>query len=121
MMQLGRRRALGMVIVVLLWTAAPLMACVQGLGANSKLDCCATMAMPDCGSDSMVSGSCCQLAPTPTSGLVVPGSMLEQSREVGQPVWNACLQLTSDFEVAQQTYGELPPDPPPGGLSVLRI
>jgi hypothetical protein len=53
----GKQGALGMLVAVVLWTAAPLMACVPGLGSKAKADCCAAM-MQDCG-PAMSGSSCC--------------------------------------------------------------
>jgi hypothetical protein len=120
-MHLGRKRAVSMVIAVLLWTAAPLLACVLGLETDSKADCCAGMAMPDCDSDSMVSGSCCQLVPTPTNPVLIFSNTPQRGPEAAVPIWEARLPAANDAEITLRAFHDTPPlDPSPGGFSVLR-
>lgn len=121
-MRLDDKRAMTVLIAVVLWTAAPLIACVPGLGAHSTRDCCAGMNMMDCGSDSTACAPCCQLAPQPNGAMLVTASTPKRYQEVGEPGWQTCLQPMSDPEFGQPRFHEAPPpDPSPGGLSVLRI
>src|SRR5579864_1739967 len=107
-----------MVIAVLLWTAAPLLACVPGLETSSKADCCAGMTMPDCDSDSMASGSCCQLVPAPTNLVLIFSNTPQRGPEAGVPIWETHLPAATDAEIALSTLHDTPPpDPSPGGFS----
>lgn len=121
-MHFGTKRAMLMLIAVVLWTAAPLMACVPGVGSPAKHHCCAAMVMSDCGSSSMAGAPCCQLAPRPADAALMPVTSLPQVQEAGMPARAIWLEPMSDSNVGQPGFHEAaPPDPSPGGLSVLRI
>ena len=121
-MHFHTKRAIVMLIAVVLWTAAPLFACVPGLETHSHRDCCATMAMPDCPSDSMASGSCCQLAPAPLSVMLDPASTPKYDHHAAAPSWEAYLPPMGDAHAGQPSFNDTPPpDPSPGGFSILRI
>jgi hypothetical protein len=114
-----RQGALWMLVAVILWTAAPLIACVPGLGTTAKVDCCAAM-MQDCGAT--MSGSCCELAPTHNTATMVSAYAPEQVQEPGLMVREAYLPMLTDPELGQQSFLQAtPPDPSPGGFPVLRI
>lgn len=121
-MRLGTKPAIIMMLAVVLWTAVPLIACVPGLGGHSKHDCCTAMTMADCGGDSMACATCCQLEPQPASAVFVSASLPNHGQEALEPVWETLLQPMSGPEFGQQDFHQAPPpDPSPGGLSVLRI
>lgn len=120
-MTLGGKRAIGMMLAVLLWTAGPLFACVPGLGAHAAHDCCASMAMPDCSGDTMTNGSCCQIAPAPAGAVVIPASVPKHDLASATPLWETYLAPLADTSAEHQSSKTPPPDPSPGGISVLRI
>jgi hypothetical protein len=116
----GKYGAMGMLVAVVLWTAAPLLACVPGLHAKSKPDCCVAMSMPDCG-DSM-NGACCEFAPTHTSATTVSVYAPEHEQLSALMVRSLYLPVLNDATVGRPRMHEAaPPDPSPGGLSILRI
>ena len=121
-MHFDSKRAMIMLLAVVLWTAAPMIAWVLGLGAHSKHDCCAAMAMQDCSGDSMECNSCCHLSPAPLNAMLVSAGAPNHTQEAGEPLWSAYIQVLPDLHAGRQTFREAPPPAPsPGGLSVLRI
>ena len=115
----GRQSAWGMLVAVVLWTAAPLIACVPGLGSKAKTDCCAAM-MQDCGP--AMSGSCCELAPTQVTATIASVYTPEHEQQAATLVRKAFLPVLNDLVNGQHSFNQIPPaDPSPGGISVLRI
>lgn len=115
----NKQGALGMMVAVILWTAAPLLACVPGLGQKAKIDCCAAM-MQDCGP--AMNGSCCELAPTHNTATTLTAYTPEHEQQVAVMVRQAYLPMLTDPEIGQHNFNEAtPPDPSPGSISVLRI
>jgi hypothetical protein len=80
------------------------------------------MAMQDCGSEPMMGGSCCELAPTHSNLAVIPAYTLPHGQQWALLVNETWLPLMNDPHAAQAAYRDTPPpDPFPGGPSVLRI
>jgi hypothetical protein len=116
----SKQGAFGMLVAVVLWTAAPLIACVPGFGPKPKADCCAAM-MQDCGGSAM-SGSCCELAPAHTTAATVSAFAPEHDQHPATIVRGAYLSMPANPGTGQQIYHETPPpDPSPGSFSILRI
>jgi hypothetical protein len=115
------KRALSMLVAVVLWTAAPLMACVPGLVHTAKSDCCSSMGMGNCG-EPMMSGRCCELSPTNShAALAVVYAPLQIHRS-GALEQHSAVPPIAGLGMGQLAFLESPPaDPSPGGLSVLRI
>ena len=112
----SKQGAVGMLMAVFLWTAAPLLA---SLPAQAKTDCCAAM-MQDYGA--MMSSTCCRLAPTHTPATTVHAYAPEHERHAAIVHRGQFLPLLTDAAITRQTLLAMhPPDPSPGGLSVLRI
>jgi len=121
MRKLAVKRAFSMLVAVVLWTAAPLMACVPGLLHTAKSDCCSSMMMENCG-DPMMSGQCCELSPTNSHAALVSIYAPLQVQRSGVFEQHSALPPIADLGVAQLAFIESPPpDPSPGGLSSLRI
>jgi hypothetical protein len=115
-----KQGALGMLVAVILFAAAPLVACVPGFGQQTTPDCCVAM-MQDCGGPTM-SGSCCELAPTHNTVALVSAFAPEHGQQPAVLVRGAYLPVIADPGHARQTFGETDPtDPSPGNFSVLRI
>ncbi|HKF50664.1 MAG TPA: hypothetical protein VKB38_25090 [Terracidiphilus sp.] len=113
--------ALGMLIAVVLWTTAPLIACVPGLRSAAKSDCCLSMGMEDC-SGPMINSSCCDFAPIHSNPALASAFTPFHAQESGLLAQQTTLPLIADPNAGQLTFIESPPpDPSPGGLSVLRI
>jgi hypothetical protein len=124
-MNLARQRVLGVLIAVVLWTASPLIACLPGPGqrpgAMANSDCCQAMAMPDCGRP-MMDNSCCELAPSQSNLALITSYTLPHDQQLAIVANEIYLPLPIAPDAAQASYGDTPPpDPSPGGLSVLRI
>jgi hypothetical protein len=118
-MNWGRQGALGMLVAVVIWTAAPLIVCVPSLRAKPKADCCAA-GMRDC--ESMQNRSCCELAPAHNTATMVSAYAPEYDQQTALLVREARLPMLTDPGMGQRTFHETPPpDPSPGGISVLRI
>lgn len=116
-MTLRRNLALPMLIAILIGIAAPAFACLSEGVMPAGHDCCA--AMESCGAT--MTSSCCDLAPrNNTPELVAEYSPEHHPYAVLPPVYIQPSQAhygTTQFALQLAS----PPDPSPGGLSVLRI
>jgi len=120
-MTLARQRVFVLLFAVVLWTVAPLMACLPGPGASAKNDCCKDMAMQDCGLP-MMDRSCCDIAPSQSNLALITAYTLPHDQQLAVPANETWLPLKIDPHAPQAVYGDTPPpDPSPGGMSVLRI
>lgn len=119
---LGRKTALLMLVMVMLWTAMPACACPAGMGQAGQPDCCRAMTqncpMPDAG----LNASCC---PAPSQDFAVTPNIVyspEHVQKVCLAAQDAVLILS-----AQSGFVDLSAikTPPPkllsGGSSILRI
>ncbi len=121
MKKLAVKRAFSMLVAVVLWTAAPLMACVPALVHTAKSDCCSSMMMESCG-DPMMSGQCCELSPTNNHAALVSIYVPLQVQRSSLFQQHSALPPIADLGVGQLAFIQSPPpDPSPGGLSSLRI
>ena len=121
-MHWGTKPAISMMIAVVFWAAAPLIACLPGLGAGADRDCCPEMAMPHCGGESMASGSCCGLTPAPSDLTALSPYAMPHAQQSGWLMEQPNLRVMADPLMGHPRFHEIPlPDPSPGGLSVLRI
>jgi hypothetical protein len=76
--------------------------------------------LQDCSAS--LSGTCCQLNPVQNAPVVATNYTPERSQQAGISPIGTCLALLSDSQAGQQSlYAVSPPDPSPGGHSVLRI
>lgn len=112
-----KQGALWMLLAVLLWIAAPAFPC---LAAAARHDCCRAM-MQDCAPMS-IQGSCCELRPAKT--IVTPVSAYAPKRGPqlsALPITFLQQPLRASAMELQNLRHAPPPDPSPGGISVLRI
>ena len=115
----SKKGALGMLVTVVLWISSPLLACLPDLASQAKTDCCAAM-MQDCGA--MMGSTCCQLAPTRTPATTVRAYAPEHQRSIAALLRGQTLPGLSEAPARQSAFfATAPPDPSPGGHSVLRI
>jgi hypothetical protein len=119
-MNWGRQGALGMLVAVVLWTAAPLIACVPGLvETKAKHNCCGAM-MQDC--ELMIGGSCCELSPSHNTAALISTFAPEHEQLSAIVVRATYLPMLVHSGAKHQTLHEIPPpDHSPGGISILRI
>ena len=118
-MNLEKKGALLMLIVVFFWTAMPAFACLAGPSAHVRGDCCVAM-MQNCGAS--MTGSCCQLAPENKSPAAVSEFAPEHDYQSGILWQTSVLPAFTNSQTLEQALRLLPaPDPSPGGLSVLRV
>ena len=120
----GRKSALFMLAVVVLWTAMPAAACLLGMQQAGRPDCCKQMEMgPDCCSPVMgASGACCQIQ---GQNFIVspaqPYSPEHSQRLVSMPHATA-LEESGRSRIAYRNASKAPPPKfPPGGAFALRI
>jgi hypothetical protein len=121
-MRRGRKGALLLLAVVVLWTAAPLGACLLASQPSGQHSCCRGMELK-CGiSGTSIDGSCCRVHQQNTPATPVPPYSLEYSQKLAFVPHQASLQLSAtSVSGFQNTLEEPPPKFPPGSNSILRI
>src|ERR1035437_635001 len=120
-MRLGRKGALLMLMVAVLWTAIPAFACLLGEQPTVQPACCRGMVRGCCNSKN-ASRSCCQVqghnaavAPALPYSPEHPQKLALGSHQPGlQPLTSSDARYGNTFEAP-------PPKFPPGGASILRI
>lgn len=116
-----KRSAFWMLVAVVLWTTAPLTACVPVVASGAKADCCAGM-MQTCGGGTMQNGECCRLAPVHSPAAVISVYAPEHGQQPGVLMRAEYLPLLTEPRLGRHAVHETPPpDPSPGGISILRI
>lgn len=119
-MRMGRRGAVALLVVAVLWAAMPALACLTRLERPS---CCQGMEMAECNSPAMMQcGDCCSVRPADVP--LLPGSAGAVDRVVGSVASAAPFAIALPpaaanlISPASETW--LPPGSP-GVVSVLRI
>ncbi|MFP5206759.1 MAG: hypothetical protein ACLGSH_15505 [Acidobacteriota bacterium] len=118
-MQVGKKGAFVLLLIAVLWAAAPALACVMPMAHGS---CCQGMGMQDCASPAMMHcGDCCRMqssnAPLP------PGSAGAADHAIGSvpAASGIVLVLLPDTGSAVLPGVETPPPGSRGRGSILRI
>ena len=121
-MNWGRKGALLMLAVVVLWTAMPVSACLLGIRQASQPDCCRIMAQ-DCDSPSMgASNSCCQIQGKNTAVIPVSPYSPKHAQKLAMVQQQAVMELPAAPGAGYTNALETPPPKfPPGGVFALRI
>jgi hypothetical protein len=120
-MRRGRKGALLLLAVVVLWTAAPLGACLLASQPSGQHSCCRGMELK-CGiSGTSIDGSCCRVQQQNTPATPVPPYSLEYSQKLAFVPHQASLQLSAASVSGLQNALEEPPKFPPGSSSILRL
>ncbi len=121
-MNWGRRNALLMLVVAILWTALPAVACALTPDTMAQPACCKGMPA-DCGQVGMAAnGPCCQLHGE--SPVVSPAPLYssEHLRQLAVVPQQAFLQAPPDIGTAtSRVFNAPPPNGSPGNISILRI
>jgi hypothetical protein len=115
-MKVGRKGALVMLAVVVLWTAMPALSCVLPRAQHA---CCRGMA-ESCSSPAMSHQSCCQVHGPDATIPLVRISAPEYPLTLAGPAADMHVHLTlnaASLQMAEAT----PPASPPGDNSILRI
>lgn len=116
-MALQKKGALLMLIAILLWTAAPALACLSEGNMRAEHDCCAVM--QTC--DTTMTTSCCQLAPRNSTPAVASEYSPEHDQQPGL-LSQALFLSSSTYSKPTQTANlSVLPDSSAGRSSVLRI
>jgi hypothetical protein len=121
-MNWGRKGALLMLAVVVLWTAIPASACLFAVHSTGRPDCCRGMALGFDSPSMCANSSCCQAerqsAVVPTAPLYSP----EKSQRLAVAPHQAGLHLRAFPCAIHRNASEAPPLKfPPGGAFALRI
>jgi hypothetical protein len=120
-MKRGRRNALLMLVVAILWTAMPAVACSLTPDTMAQPACCTGMPS-DCGQVGMASNLCCQVhgnSPVFSPAPLYSSEHLQSSAVVPH---QGFLQSPPDIGTATSRLSNTPPPTAsPGSISVLRI
>jgi len=126
-MNWGRKEALLMLAVVVLWTTMPAFACLPAMHSTEQSDCCNGMAHA-CDSSSMCAepmcadGSCCQVHRQNAVAAMAPVYSPENSLELAFAPHPAGLQSRALAGVRVRSAFEAPPPKfLPDGAFILRI
>jgi hypothetical protein len=121
-MNWGRKGALSMLVVAVLWTAMPVSACLLTMQPAGRPACCHGMAQ-DCDSSAMcASGSCCQAERQNAAVAPVLPYSLEHLQKLALVALPAVLQPPATPAASHPIAFEAPPPKfPPGGAFALRI
>jgi hypothetical protein len=115
-MKVGRKSALAMLMVVVLWTAMPALSCLLPAAQHA---CCRGMA-ESCSSPAMSHQSCCQVHSPDATIPLVRTSAPEHPLALASPA--ADMQIHQTLNTAALQMAEAtPPASPPGDNSILRI
>ena len=110
-----------MLIVVVLWTAMPALACLRSASGPMRHSCCSKMAQ-DCAAMMGASATCCQARQDGTGVAAIPLFSPEQFQELALLPPRAGLALpaaASDLRFA--AFEAPPPAASPGNHLILRI
>jgi hypothetical protein len=120
-MNMGRKGAMVLLAVVVLWAAMPAFACLIDANQMSQSECCRAMA--NCDPTAMAADSpCCQIHErTPAVPPVQPFSPVK-SLEIAALPHESGIVVTAELGGAYGNTLETPPPKfPPGGAFSLRI
>jgi hypothetical protein len=118
-MRVGRKGALVLLAVVVLWAATPALACLTPAAQHA---CCQGM-MQGCGSSPMMTNhACCRVQPPAPADPSGAASAADHAFQCAQlPVRVATLAPPSSTTVSNRITGAPPPESLPGNNSILRI
>jgi len=121
-MNWGRKGALLLLTVVVLWTAMPASACLLAVNATGQPDCCRGM-KPGCDEPSMPAKvSCCQTYQQNAAVATAPLYSLQHSQKMALGSLQDGLQLPAFSGTTPGDAFDTPPLKfPPGGAFALRI
>lgn len=119
-MRMGRKGALVLLLMMVLWAATPALAC---LTPSAHRSCCQGMAMQECSSPAMMQcGDCCRVQPADAP--LLPGSAGAVDHSVGYVPSPSLIALALPSLARHATMpvseAPLPPGSPATG-SILRI
>jgi hypothetical protein len=122
-MNLGRKGALLMLAVVVLWAAMPASACLLAVHSTGQPDCCRGMVQEFNSPSMCASGSCCQAerqnATVAAAPLYSPGQ--SQKLAVARPHQSGLRLRASACAIHRNAFETPPLKFPPGGAFALRI
>ena len=121
-MNWGRKGALLMLAVVVLWTALPASACLLAVHSAGHADCCHSL-VRECGSPSMCANAlCCQTHRQNDAASAVPVYSAQQSQKASFVPQQAGLQFRAASDAGTRPAFEAPPPKfQPDGAFALRI
>ncbi len=119
-MHMGRKSAVVLLAIVVLWAAMPALACLAPTG---RAACCQSMAMQDCGSPAVMHcSSCCRIQPADTPLIPGSASISDHMAGLAQCAVPAALVPLPVAGNGILRTAAIPPLPgSPGNGSVLRI
>lgn len=121
-MNWGRKGALLMLAVVVLWTAIPASACLLAVHSTGQPDCCRRMALEFDSPSMCANGSCCQAERQNAAVATAPLYFPEQSQKPAFVPHQAGLQLRALSGAMRRNAFQAPPLKfPPCGAFALRI
>jgi len=121
-MNWGRKGALLMLAVVVLWTAMPASACLLAAQATGQPACCRGMEAGCDAPSAPANASCCQTPRQNTAVAPAPLYSPHHSQKLASAPLPAGLQLPAFSGVTHRNAFETPPPKfPPGGAFALRI
>jgi hypothetical protein len=119
-MRMGRKGALLLLAVMVLWAVTPALACLARMAQPS---CCQGTAMQDCASPAMMQCSdCCRVQPADAP--LLPGSASAVDHAAGSLPSPAATELVVLPEAGEEILLAFEAPPPPGfsgAGSILRI
>ena len=108
-----------MLVVVVLWAAAPAFAC---LAPEQSHACCRQMAMANCDMSSMgATPACCQVQAPDTNGAPATSAASQGPIEVAHPVVRVMVAADVRLGGRLPLIAETPPPLALAGSSILRI
>jgi hypothetical protein len=117
----GRKGALLMLSVVVLWAAMPASACLLGAHSTTVPSCCGAAAQ-GCDSPGMgAADSCCQIQGKSPAVPPVPPYTLDQAQNLALVPNQVGLEPLVAHGPAYGNERKTPPQYPPGGAFALRI
>ena len=121
-MNWGRKSAMLMLAVVVLWTALPAYACMLAAHSTGEPECCSGMAREFDSSSMCANPSCCQAERQNAAVATAPLYSSEQSQKLAFVPRQADLQLRAFSGVKQRNAFETPPLKfQPDGAFALRL
>jgi hypothetical protein len=116
-----RKGALLLLVLMVTWTATPLLVCAATSSRAHVPPCCRAMAQP-CGQATLMSGSCCTVEKTQLPVEPVTTLSLESSHNVAFVPAGAGPEVQTASAAQLRAADAAPaPDTSPGRTSILRI
>ena len=118
----GRKIALLMLAVAVLWTAMPASACVLMMQSSARPACCGDMAQAGTMRGISMNPSCCQIRGTVPAVAPAPPFSLDHSQQSAiVPYTSSLAAFVTRSNAWRDAFEIQPPKFPPGGIFVLRI